>query len=245
MVKVSIIILTKDRAELLKNALDSIRRQSFGNFEVVVVNDGSGDNTQGIIESSGFLNLKIIRHEKSLGITLSRREALASCAGEYVAILDDDDQWLDKDKLDKQVRYLDEHPEVVVVGGGIKIELGIMNYELRMRPQTDKQIRRTMLFRNNFFTSTIMFRKEAAVKAGGFVQTGDDLAEDYDLWLRMIKLGKGYNFQEVFTLYSKPEYSNEKTKKFFRKQLELINRYRADYPWYAFAKTVLKLRILL
>ena len=89
-----------------------------------------------------------------------------------------------------------------------------------------------MLRKNNFFTSTVMFRRESAVKAGGFVPFGPDLAEDYDLWLRLGKIGKVYNFPEVFTLYHKPQYNKERFKKFLAKQLNLIGKYKADYPGY-------------
>jgi glycosyltransferase involved in cell wall biosynthesis len=244
MPKVSVNILTKNRAPLLKKTLASVAAQSFADFEVVVVDDGSTDGTSMVLESFKQLNIQTIKHPNSIGITKSRQETLLASKGEYVAVLDDDDEWLDKNKLDKQVQFLDSHPEVVLCGGGIKVT----RHELQMtsdrfRPQADAQIRRTMLFCNNFFTSTVMFRRQAAVLAGGFVSDGVDLAEDYDLWLRMGKLGKFYNFREVFTLYSKPQYNKEKFKQFLAKQLELIGRYKNDHPYYHTAAAILWLRL--
>jgi glycosyltransferase involved in cell wall biosynthesis len=210
-----------------------------------------------------ILNFKIIQHQSSLGITTSRQEALLASQGQYIAVLDDDDEWIDLEKLKKQVEYLDVHRDVVLCGGGIKISnfkfqisnekqgnlkpnvADDTNIKLKFRPQEDKDIRRTMLLRNNFFTSTVMFRREVAMKAGGFVKDEDDFAEDYDLWLRMGKLGKMYNFQEPFTAYRVPNYNTHRFKAFLKKQSRLIGRYSTNYPGYWLAKAMLKIRTIL
>jgi glycosyltransferase involved in cell wall biosynthesis len=186
---------------------------------------------------------------------LSRQEALEASLGEYVAFLDDDDEWLDINKLTKQVNFLDEHQEYVLVGGGIKIELGIKstrggssfggNYELRMRPETDEQIRKTMLLKNNFFTSTVMFRRAEAIKAGGFIKDALDLVEDYDLWLRLGKVGKLYNFSDVFTKYAQNGYNKDRFKRFLTKQGWLVKRYSKDYPYATVSQLIIKLRQLM
>jgi len=249
MPKVSINILTKNRAELLKKALASVEAQTFRDFEVVVVDDGSTDNTQEIIESfsaeGGHLNIKIFKHPQSIGITLSRQEALGKSAGEYVAILDDDDEWVDVNKLKKQVEFLNTHPDCVLVGGGMRVEDRFQMTNYKFRPETDKIIRQTMLSRNNFFTSAVMFKRAAAIKAGGFIIDGADLAEDYDLWLRLGLLGKMRNFQEVFTAYRAPSYNKDKFKQFLQKQLTLISKHKNDYPGYWSAKIILVLRMFL
>jgi len=265
MSKVSINILTKNRAQALKKALESLLSQTFHNYELVIVNDGSTDNTEDILNNFKFsasakatadrqiANFQIIHHPSSIGITASRQEALAASNGEYVAILDDDDVWSDKHKLNKQVEFLNSHRDVVLVGGGITISnfpppprqgrTGKLEIS-KSRPQSDIQIRQTMLFRNNFFTSSVMFRREAAIKAGGFVKDGADLAEDYDLWLRMGQLGKMYNFQEAFVNYRVPSYNKEKFKEFLQKQLRLIQREKGNYPGFLPASLILKIRLL-
>ncbi len=247
MPKVSINILTKDRAELLKQALKSLLNQTYQDFEVIVVNDGSTDKTIEVVGEMALLGLNIyeIRHEKPIGITKSRQEALQESKGEYIAILDDDDEWVDKDKLALQVQYFENHPEAVLVGGGIKIELRSKKEELRFRVQTGKQIRKTMLFRNNFFTSTVCFKKDKALEAGGFIQEDEDLAEDYSLWLRLGNLGQMHNFLKIFTKYRLPNYNKEKRVKFFKKQSVLIKKYHQSYPYYLLAWLILKIRMLI
>lgn len=259
MPKVSIHILTKNRAELLKKALFSVGAQSFTDYEVIVVNDGSTDETSEVLQGYKDVRIQVINHKSSIGITKSRQEALEKSTGEFIAILDDDDEWIDADKLAKQVKYLDEHKDCVLVGGGRvdvipnfkfqisneKQNLKDINQKFKFRPEFDYQIRRTMLLRNNFFTSTVIFRREVAIKAGGFLSDADDFAEDYDLWLRMGKLGKMYNFPQVFTAYRVPNYNKIRFKAFLRKQIRLVNQHRNIYSFAWLATALLRLRLFL
>ena len=244
MPKVSVNILTKNRAGFLPKALASVLSQSFLDYEVLIINDGSNDSTKEVLEEYKDARIKIISHQNSLGITVSRQEALEKSLGQYVAILDDDDEWVDINKLKKQVEYLDSHTDYVLVGGGMKIEVRGKMQEVKLRPESDEKIRRTMLLRNNFFTSTVMFRREAVVKAGGFINNGQDLAEDYDLWLRLGRIGQMYNFKEFFVNYHVPSYNKDKKRQFLLKQLRLARRDNGFYPLGWLAIIILKLRIL-
>jgi len=142
------------------------------------------------------------------------------------------------------VEFLDKNKgQYVLVGGGMTVgdEKGKVK---KLRPQTDGKIRQSMLLRNNFFTSTVMFDRQKAILAGGFVKDDVDLAEDYDLWLRLGALGKMYNFQETFASYSKPQYNKQKYQEFLKKQFRLINKHRHDYNGYFLASLMLRLRLL-
>jgi glycosyltransferase involved in cell wall biosynthesis len=241
MPKVSVNILTKNRAELLKKALASVLAQTFSDYEVIVVDDGSSDGTQAVLKDLKLKDLKIFIHTSSLGITLSRQEALQASQGEYVAILDDDDVWSSLDKLKKQVEFLNSHQDYVLIGGAISIGDG----KTKSRPLQNHQIKKTMLFRNNFFTSTVMFSRQAAIEAGAFIKDDLDLGEDYDLWLRMGKLGKMANLSEVLAVYSQPDYNKDKFQSFLHKQLRLIKGEKSIYPYYQIAKIILNLRLQL
>jgi glycosyltransferase involved in cell wall biosynthesis len=246
MPKISVNILTKNRKDQLQKAIESVLKQSFKDYEIIVVNDGSTDKTEEIILR--YKDIKVLRHETSIGITQSRQEALEASQGEYVAILDDDDEWIDTDKLKKQVELLDKHNDYVLVGGGVRISNinppagGQIS---KFRPKTDSQIRNWMLLKNPFFTSTVMFRKSAAFKAGGFKKDQIDLGEDYDLWLRMGLLGKLHNFQEVFTFYRESSYNKAKFKLFLKKQLKLITAFKSNYPFFWLSNIILRLRLML
>lgn len=238
MPKISVNILTYNRPWQLELALKSVVAQTYRDFEVVAVNNGSTDNTAQVLESfKSRLDLKIISLPISLGITVARQKALSASLGEYIAVLDDDDEWLDPDKLKKQAEFLDAHPQVVLAGGGINA------HGVKLRPESDAAIRKTMLLRNNFFTSTVMFRHSAALKAGGFIKDDTDVAEDYDLWLRLGRLGKMYNFQQVFTRYLIPNYNKERFKAFLNKQLRLIEREKSHYTGFLLGWIILKIRL--
>lgn len=243
---VSIIVLTKNRPQLLSQALESVEKQTLHDYEVVLVNDGSTDATLHIIEEwrVRIPQLIVLTHTHSLGIIASRQEALVAARGKYIAILDDDDVWTDPDKVSKQIRYLDAHPGVVLVGGGMEVFAdNLPQSMIKMRPERDQSIRKVMLFRNNFFTSTVMFKRSAALEAGGFVSDGYDLAEDYDLWLRLGLRGDMYNFPEVFVRYRQSLYTKDKFKAFLRKQLRLIQAHQGKYPYYWLARMLLVARL--
>ncbi len=89
-----------------------------------------------------------------------------------------------------------------------------------------------------------MFKRSVALEVGGFIKDSDDLAEDYDLWLRIGTKGAMYNFQEIFASYRPTSYNKGKVRQFFAKQLRLIGQHKDNYPYYAIAKALLKLRIL-
>lgn len=246
MPKVSVNILTKNRAPLLRRALYSIWGQSYKDIEVILISDGSTDNTEEITQelTKAGLNIDFVIHNESLGITASRQEALLKSKGEFIAILDDDDEWVDVDKLKKQVEFLDQNSDFVLVGGGISvIDSKNQASRTKLRPQKDENIRQTMLLRNNFFTSTVMFKREMVIKVGGFIKDEQDFAEDYDLWLRLGNVGKMFNFQEVFTKYTLPNYNKERFIGFLKKQKSLIIKYKSEYPNYLVAYFILSLRI--
>lgn len=254
MPKVSINILTRNRAELLRRALASVEAQTFRDFEVVVVNDASTDSTGELLEDVDSHFYNVISRSSPRGITFNRQAALDCSKGEYVAILDDDDEWIDADKLKKQVDFLDNNREYVLVGGGIVVTekspdvqqaSGTLRKSEKSRAQTDVKIRKTMLLRNNFFTSTVMFRKAAAVAAGGFIADDVDLGEDYDLWLRLGKFGKFYNCPEAFAKYAKGPHNVKRFRQFLAKHARMIKREKTNYPLDYLAAFILRIRTLL
>jgi glycosyltransferase involved in cell wall biosynthesis len=244
---VSVVVLTKNRCELLSRALESISKQTYHDYEVIVVNDGSTDATENTIAAwrTRLPQLHVITHTRSMGIVSSRQDAFFAARGKYIALLDDDDVWTLQDKLSKQTAYLETHAEVVLVGGGMEaIADGLTQPVVKLRPESDADIRRTMLFRNNFFTSSVVFRRDAALAVGGFVSDGNDFAEDYDLWLRMGSVGQFYNFPEVFVRYQQSRYTASRFRGFLRKQFRLIALHKKQYPRYWLARGLLFLRLL-
>lgn len=114
-VKVSIGLPTYNRAKLLRRAIDSIVSQSFNDFELIVVDDGSTDNTKGVVASYNDSRIRCVLHEKNRGLMTSRNTALQESRGEYIAFQDSDDSW-HPDFLKENVAILEKATENV---GGV------------------------------------------------------------------------------------------------------------------------------
>ena len=237
---VSILMPTYNRQKLLERAIASVFAQSYADFELIVVNDVSTDDTQSFLDelAKRDARVKSVRHEKNYYPDISRtlNEAISLARGRYIARLDDDDYWCDPDKLALQVAFLDAHPDHVIVGGGtIVIDDNDREQFRYFKLETDEKIRDKALFANPFTHSTVMFRRDIAQKVGGYGNYGN--VEDWDLWLRMGLHGKFYNFQKYFVRYLLTEKS--KTFIFKRSQsrdiLRMIGLHRKEYRHFAAA----------
>lgn len=108
---ISIVIVSYNRAHFLPEALDSIRRQTFGNYEIILVDDGSTDNTKEITEN--YSGVRYIYQEHA-GVSRARNTAVKAAKGKWIGMLDSDDLW-QEEKLQKQIEYLRIHPDCRIV----------------------------------------------------------------------------------------------------------------------------------
>lgn len=238
--KVSVLMPTWNRAQLLARAIKSVQRQTFTDWELVVINDASTDSTRALLDDLAKKDDRIrpIHNEKNNYPDISKNlnDGMAAARGRYIARLDDDDYWCDDGKLAAQAEFLDAHPDHVLVGGGtIVIDENDRERFRYFKLETDEQIRDKALFANPFTHSTVMFRRDIAQKVGGYGNYGN--VEDWDLWLRMGTRGKFYNFQKYFVRYL----LTEKSKTFIFKHsqsrdiLRVIGLHRKQYPHFAMA----------
>lgn len=202
---VSIIMPTYNRAKTLRRAIDSIFKQTFTAWEFIVIDDTSTDGTAEILAefSARDSRIKVIRNATSTyaqsGITGPLNQGLAAARGKYIARLDDDDYWILPDKLEKQVAYLDSHPDCVVIGGGvIVIDENEKERYRYLKNEGDPEIRKSALLANPFSHTTVMFRADIARAVGNYRA---HYAEDWDMWLSMGMHGKFHNLQEYVTAY--------------------------------------------
>lgn len=234
---VSIIIPTYNRANYIKRAIESVLAQTYKNMEIVIVDDGSTDKTPKVISelSKKDPRIFVLRNKTNLGIAKSLNEGIEEAGGKYIARLDDDDFWSDSKKLEKQVEFLEKHPEYVLVGGGmIKIDTKGREIKRYLFPENDEDIRKSLLVYNLFVQSTVLFRKNTWQEVGGYNEKLNSLGEDRDLWLRLGRLGKFYNFQEFFTYYLDEKGHNinirKQNNRRLRTQIKLRSKYRNHYP---------------
>ena len=246
--KISIIIITYNRANLLTKAAASALAQSYRDFELLIIDDASNDETEAgarvLARRDG--RVKYFKNEFNLGITKSRNRAVRLAQGEYIAMLDSDDYWLDKDKLKKQAAYLDAHPEAGLIGTAIRCEdeQGKI-LKADVFPADDKEIRARLLRKNQIAQSSVLFRKSAYISAGGYDEAFN-IGEDYDLWLKMGRDWKFANLPEVTTAYLIHSGGITKENKFrtITATDRIICRYKKNYPGYFKARIKSGLRFL-
>lgn len=235
---VSIIIATKNGQQYIKRAVESVLNQTYKSIELIIIDGGSTDNTKEVVNP--YLADQRVRYIYKIDKNASEglNNGIKAAKGKYIAILDDDDFWSDEKKLEKQVLFLEEHPDYILISGGaIAIDKDGRECYRLLPPETDEEIKKLMLFDCVFPHGATVFRKEAWKTVGGYDEK-INLSWDWDLWLRMGKLGKFYNFQEYFLYYSQV---SQNKRIHLRRQgqkviLELKKKYRSDYPgfWKAY-----------
>ena len=175
--RVSVVMPVRDGERFLREALDSTLAQTFADFELIVVDDGSSDATPEILTEAAQRDSRLrVRWQEPGGLTVAINAGCALAQAPLIARMDADDVML-PDRLERQVAYLDAHPDVALLGGGVVLvdETGNEIDREPGRAQLD------FLARNELTHATVMMRAEAFVAIGGYRL---DQSEDYDLWLR-------------------------------------------------------------
>jgi len=233
---VSVIMPTYNREELVGRSIKSVLDQSYKNFEFIIINDCSTDNTEKIVEDyqKKDKRIKYLKNKDNLGIVKSLNNGLRIAQGEYIARVDDDDAWIDEKKLEKQIDFLNKHQEYVLIGTGSIAVFESKGLRIKnSKPEKDEDIRKKMLLNCPFLHPSVVFRKEAIDKIG-FYDESLERAEDYDLWMRLGKIGKMFNLQEysIESIVGASNVSHQKRREILVYNLKLIKKYKLDYPNY-------------
>lgn len=205
---VSVIMSVHNGALYLADAIESILQQSVENFEFIIVNDGSTDNSAEIIRSYGDRDKRIVIliNEKRMGLTGSLNRALAVAKGKFIARQDADDISV-ADRLESQLKVFAGNSEVGLVGTAITfINKDGQPGKTLLVPENDTVIRWQMLYRNIFKHASIMIR--SIVLKEHNLQYDESLiyAQDYDFWSRILMYCRGYNIQRPLVFYRVHEY---------------------------------------
>jgi len=184
----------------LKEAIESILDQSYGNFIFLIINDGSKDRSGDIINSYDDERIHVINHEKNVGLVATLNEGLAKSNTELIARMDADDI-SEKDRIAKQIAYMKKHNNVLALGTGMKI-IDQSGATLGYEPGIEKSeaIRRCLAVRNVIAHPSIVMRKSAVLKVGGYDPSSTE-SEDYELWLKLSDLGELSNINEPLIKY--------------------------------------------
>ncbi len=151
---VSVIMSAYNSAEHLRDAIDSVLAQTFKDYEFIIINDGSTDNTKEILESCDDPRIRVY-HQENMGLTCSLNRAIRYSRGKFIARIDCDEMALPL-RFQKQVEYLNSNPEIGLVGSYCtNIDEGKKSVCKIITPVTDAQIRKGLPRRNAFVHGTV------------------------------------------------------------------------------------------
>lgn len=221
--------------KFLKEAIDSIVNQTYDDWELIVVNDGSTDESENLILSYADSRIKYSKNDGNKGIVYTRNKMIYMAKGEYIAFLDSDDIAM-PERLKQQVDFLDFNPEYAMCGAwGIMIdERGEQIKKINLATQ-DADIRYSLLFASTFIQSSVMIRKQ--VLRENSYNEEYPVAEDYDLWCRLSRKYKLKNIAVHLTKYrwhgdnisqEKKALMDDVIKKIYKSQLSYLGVEASD-----------------
>jgi len=228
---ISVILPFYNCEKYLESAVKSVLNQTFSNFELLLLNDASTDNSEELV-CKLFLDKRIsyYKNKQRQGLAKNLNLLVNKAKSEIIARMDGDDI-SDKNRFLKQFTFLRDNPNISLVGSFIK-EINEDGELVRLRnlPQCDVEIRKVALNYNPFAHPSVMFRKKDIVEVGGYREEFPR-GQDYDLWLRLIYAGyKVANIPEYLTHYRirrAPDPFEAKTlSNLFKTKLEVIKQYR-------------------
>ncbi len=199
--RVSVVMPVYNGERYLREAVESILNQTFSDFEFIIIDDGSSDISADIVRSFRDERIRFNQQEnQGLAATLNRGIEVAR--GEYIARQDQDDISL-PERLAKQVKYLDSHPECGMVGTWAEIYLEEKKTERAHRHPSDNiTLQYELLFNNPFVHSSMMLRKSALEQVGRYSTDRErQPPEDYELWSRIARNYEVANIPEILQIY--------------------------------------------
>jgi len=200
--KISVVMACYNGEKYIKDALESILNQTFVDFELIIINDGSTDNSLHIIQSYNDPRIKLIDNEKNMGHTFCLNVGIRVAQGEYIARMDSDDISLPS-RFQKQVEFMDNHQDIAVSGTWTKIIGEGSGYINRFFTKPD-DIKANLLFYASLAHPTVMIRKSVLDKHNlqyGIDIDRDENCEDYSLWSKLSKHEKLANIPKILLLY--------------------------------------------
>ena len=229
MAVVSAITPTYNRARFLPGAVSGVLAQSFHDLELIIVDDGSEDDTRSTIDP--FLSDERVRYfyQENQGQSHARNFALRQARGDYIAFLDSDDLWC-PDKLEKQLAAFEAHPGIDVVHGDESMidEDGAVTSFKNMKRYSG-HITRYLLADNSVSITTALVKRKCFDQMGGF-DTSIGVADDYELWLRFSARYRFHYEPGIVASYRvmEDQISSDKRRRFAANEL-IIKRFLEQY----------------
>lgn len=227
---VSIVMPVYNGEKYIKESVESILCQTYTNFELIIINDGSTDNTASLIENYNDNRIKIINNKHDFIDSLNL--GITHAQGKYIARMDADDIML-SNRIEKQYNYMEENLDIDICGTWMEI-FGNNNGTISKIKTSHRELLLASIWGNPLYHPTVMMKKELRDKFGqkkGIYQMYDKkyiYAEDYKLWVELIEMGfKFANIPEVLLKYrsSDTQITKVKSAESFRISFKIQNEY--------------------
>ena len=197
-ITVTVFMAVFNGEKYIGEAIQSVLGQSYTDFEIIVINDGSTDATLDIIEMFDDTRIRLLHNDGNKGLTFTRNRGAMEARGKYFATLDSDDLAM-PDRLRTQVQYMEANPNVAICGGQA---LWIDAYGNALKPykvSVGENLSHLLVFHNVFINSTLMMKTETIRELGGYRELAP--AEDYDLSFRIGLTHQVTNLKHIFVKY--------------------------------------------
>lgn len=197
--KISVLMSVHNGEKYLHKAIDSILNQTFKNFEFIILDDASTDNSLNIIQTYQDSRIRLIKNEQNLGLTKSLNKGLDLCEGKYIVRMDADDVSL-PNRIQSQVDYMEKNQDIGVCGSWAKF-IGEREGIICKMPINYDEIKCRLMFENVIIHPSVIIHKEMFEKFSLKYDENLQFAQDYELWCRAIDCFKFANIPEVLLLY--------------------------------------------
>ncbi|CAG9606590.1 glycosyltransferase family 2 protein [Pseudoneobacillus rhizosphaerae] len=213
----------------IKESLESILNQTYSNLEILIIDDGSTDNTIEIISSYNDKRIRLLKNGENKGIPFTRNRGLEESKGKYMAIMDADDIAF-LNRIERQVNYMEVNKDIDVVASYFNIFGGRIKKSYKPKLFSPEEISAKLIFSNPIGNSTAFIRLET-IKINKLKYNANYfVAQDYDMWVQISKVGKISILPEILLEYRIS--SNNITKKSTKNSLlqrkrviDSINKY--------------------
>jgi glycosyltransferase involved in cell wall biosynthesis len=196
--KISVLMPVYNGETYLKEAINSILSQTYTDFEFLIINDGSTDKSLEIIESYNDQRIRLINNDGNIGLIKTLNKGLDMAKGEYIARMDADDISL-PERFEKQVKYMDENPDIAICGTSVKI-IGLER-EIAYKKTTNPELNKCKLLFEGYIVHPTVFIRTKAIRDFNLYYPDYKYAEDYGFWVEVSKHFKLANVEDVLLLY--------------------------------------------
>lgn len=210
---VSIVMAVYNGERSLHDTVSSILTQTFKDFEYIIINDGSNDDTQNILEQFSDDRIICLQNERNRGLPYSLNKGVDMARGKYIARIDAGDLAVPQ-RLERQVAFLESHPDTGILGSAcVVIDESGNTQGIKTFPLSDLDVRWRSLFSNPFLHPAVMLRREILIQHDLRYDTSFQTAQDYELWTRLLEHTCGANLQEPLIMYRRSDGSMTTTRR--------------------------------